>query len=233
MTVQSNLSVSIEDLTFQYSEDDPDSKVLRSVSLEINYGELIILTGASGSGKTTLLTLIGGLRSGASGKLKVLGKELISATPTDLLELRKQIGFIFQSHNLLPYLTALQNIRVGLEVHDCWRQKGLKEIQDRSVQLLELLQLGSKADFKPRNLSLGQKQRISIARALVNNPKLILADEPTASLDKDSARIAVSLLKDLTRSKQATVIVVTHDNKIIEFADRMIKLENGEIAESY
>lgn len=112
-------------------------------------------------------------------------------------------------------------------------KKGLKEIQDRSVQLLELLQLGSKADFKPRNLSLGQKQRISIARALVNNPKLILADEPTASLDKDSARIAVSLLKDLTRSKQATVIVVTHDNKIIEFADRMIKLENGEIAESY
>lgn len=223
-------TVSLTDLTYRYDPADPDSQVLNSISLNLRRGELIILTGASGSGKTTLLTLIGGLRSGATGRLEVLGNDLISATIADMLDLRRQVGFIFQSHNLLPYLTASENIQIGLEIHDSWRRKGITEMQDRCIDLLRLLELEAKASFKPKNLSLGQKQRISIARAIANSPDLILADEPTASLDKESARIAVTLLKDLTRLNQTTVLVVTHDHKIIDYADRVVNLENGIIS---
>ena len=222
--------VFVNELSFFYSIDDPDSQVLNSVSLSVLAGELIILTGASGSGKTTLLTLIGGLKTGARGGLEVLEHNIISAGSNNLLQLRRQVGFIFQSHNLLPYLTALENIRVGLEIHDSWRQKGLALMENRCFELLELLELGQRSHFKPKDLSIGQKQRVSIARAIANKPRLILADEPTASLDKDSARIAITILRDLASKNNCAVIVVTHDNKIFDFADRIINLENGVIA---
>ena len=219
--------VVVKNLLFSYSYDDDDSRVLNSVSLSVSSGELIILTGASGSGKTTLLTLVGGLRTGAKGFLEVLGKNIISASPNDLLQLRRQVGFIFQSHNLLPYLSALENVRVGLEIHDSWRQKGVVSMEYRCTELLDLLELGARASFKPKDLSGGQKQRVSIARAIANNPKLILADEPTASLDKASAQIAITLLRDLTIVNDCAVIVVTHDSKLLDYADRIINLENG------
>jgi putative ABC transport system ATP-binding protein len=219
--------VVVKNLLFSYSYHDDDSRVLNSVSLSVSSGELIILTGASGSGKTTLLTLVGGLRTGAKGFLEVLGKNIISASPNDLLQLRRQVGFIFQSHNLLPYLSALENVRVGLEIHDSWRQKGVVSMEYRCTELLDLLELGARASFKPKDLSGGQKQRVSIARAIANNPKLILADEPTASLDKDSAQIAITLLRDLTIVNDCAVIVVTHDSKLLDYADRIINLENG------
>jgi putative ABC transport system ATP-binding protein len=222
--------VFVNELSFAYGIDDPDSQVLNSVSLTVLAGELVILTGASGSGKTTLLTLIGGLKTGARGCLEVLGDNIISAGTNDLLRLRGQIGFIFQSHNLLPYLTALENIRVGLEIHDSWRRKGLALMENRCFELLELLELKQRSQFKPKGLSIGQKQRVSIARAIANKPRLILADEPTASLDKDSARIAITILRDLASKNNCAVIVVTHDNKIFDFADRIINLENGVIA---
>ena len=222
--------VIVENLNFSYCYEDKHSHVLNSVSLSVSAGELIILTGASGSGKTTLLTLVGGLRTGAKGCLEVLGNNLISATASDLLLLRRQVGFIFQSHNLLPYLSAMENIRVGLEIHDSWRQLGVSAMEHRCIELLDLLELKPRALFKPKDLSGGQKQRVSIARAIANRPKLILADEPTASLDKESARIAITLLRDLTKTCQCSVIVVTHDNKIFDYADRIINLENGEIA---
>ena len=221
--------VIVNNLTFSYAYDQPDSNVLNSVSLSVSSGELIILTGASGSGKTTLLTLVGGLKTGAKGCLEVLGKNIISASPNELLLLRRQVGFIFQSHNLLPYLTASENIRVGLEIHDSWRQMGLLAMENKCTELLELLKLGSRTLFKPKDLSVGQKQRVSIARAIANKPKLIRADEPTASLDKDSAQIAITLLRDLTKVNDCAVIVVTHDNKILDYADRIINLENGSI----
>ena len=219
--------VVVKNLLFSYSYDDENSRVLNSVSLSVSSGELIILTGASGSGKTTLLTLVGGLRTGAKGFLEVLGKNIISASPNDLLQLRRQVGFIFQSHNLLPYLSALENVRVGLEIHDSWRQKGVVSMEYRCTELLDLLELGARASFKPKDLSGGQKQRVSIARAIANNPKLILADEPTASLDKASAQIAITLLRDLTIVNDCAVIVVTHDSKLLDYADRIINLENG------
>jgi putative ABC transport system ATP-binding protein len=218
-----------DNLNFSYCYADLESHVLNSISLSVSRGELLILTGASGSGKTTLLTLVGGLKTGAKGRLEVLGKNMISASPNDLLLLRRQVGFIFQSHNLLPYLTAIENIRVGLEINDSWREMGLSAMENRCIELLELLELGTRAHFKPKDLSGGQKQRVSIARAIANNPKLILADEPTASLDKDSTRIAIKLLRDLTKLHQCAVIVVTHDNKILDYADRIVNLENGVI----
>ena len=229
MSIPAASPVIVDNLNFSYCYDDSDSRVLNSVTLSVSRGELVILTGASGSGKTTLLTLLGGLKTGAKGCLEVLGKNIISASPNDLLLLRRQVGFIFQSHNLLPYLSALENIRVGLEIHDSWRKLGLLAMEHRCIELLELLELGPRALFKPKNLSGGQKQRVSIARAIANNPKLILADEPTASLDKDSARIAIRLLRDLTKVNDCAVIVVTHDNKILDYADRIINLENGSI----
>jgi putative ABC transport system ATP-binding protein len=221
--------VIVDKLFFSYCREDPESHVLNSVSLSVSNGELVILTGASGSGKTTLLTLVGGLKTGAKGCLEVLGKNIISASPNDLLLLRRQVGFVFQSHNLLPYLSALENIRVGLEIHDSWRRMGVLAMENRCNELLELLELGSRAFFKPKDLSGGQKQRVSIARAIANNPKLILADEPTASLDKDSAEIAIRLLRDLTQVNDCAVIVVTHDTKILDYADRIINLEHGSI----
>jgi putative ABC transport system ATP-binding protein len=229
MSIISSKSVSVRDLTYRYSGEQSDLPVLNSVSLDISIGELVILTGASGSGKTTLLTLLGGLRTGATGSLEVLGKNITSGCKNELSELRKQVGFIFQSHNLLPYLTAAENIRVGLEIHDHWRQNGLAAIESRCVELLDLLELSARSRFKPKDLSLGQKQRISIARAIANDPRLILADEPTASLDKDSAQIAINILRQRADSLQCAVIVVTHDNKILDFADRIIHLENGSI----
>jgi len=218
-----------DNLNFSYCYADLESHVLNSITLSVSRGELLILTGASGSGKTTLLTLVGGLKTGAKGRLEVLGKNMISASPNDLLLLRRQVGLIFQSHNLLPYLTAIENIRVGLEINDSWREMGLSAMENRCIELLELLELGTRAHFKPKDLSGGQKQRVSIARAIANNPKLILADEPTASLDKDSTRIAIKLLRDLTKLHQCAVIVVTHDNKILDYADRIVNLENGVI----
>jgi putative ABC transport system ATP-binding protein len=229
MSIPAASPVIVDNLNFSYCHDDSDSRVLNSVTLSVSRGELVILTGASGSGKTTLLTLLGGLKTGAKGCLEVLGNNIISASPNDLLLLRRQVGFIFQSHNLLPYLSALENIRVGLEIHDSWRKLGLLAMEHRCNELLELLELGSRALFKPKDLSGGQKQRVSIARAIANNPKLILADEPTASLDKDSALIAIRLLRDLTKVNDCAVIVVTHDNKILDYADRIINLENGSI----
>ena len=139
MSSCNSLVIKVRDFTFHYSGDKSDLPVLDSVSLDISNGELVILTGASGSGKTTFLTLLGGLRTGGAGLLEVLGKNITFASTDELFELRKQVGFIFQSHNLLPYLTAAENIRVGLEVHDNWRKKGLNAIEYRSAQLLELL----------------------------------------------------------------------------------------------
>jgi putative ABC transport system ATP-binding protein len=221
--------VILKNLTFSYDLNAPDSHILDSVSLTVLSGELVILTGASGSGKTTLLTLVGGLRTGAKGFLEVQGKNIISASPNDLLLLRRQVGFIFQSHNLLPYLSALENIRVGLEIHDSWRQMGLLAMENRCAELLELLELGPRALFKPKVMSVGQKQRVSIARAMANEPKLILADEPTASLGKDSARVAIKMLRNSAKENNSAVIVVTHDNKILDYADRIINLEHGVI----
>jgi putative ABC transport system ATP-binding protein len=219
-----NLVISIEHLNHYFGRDRLRKQVLFDINLEIAAGEIVIMTGPSGSGKTTLLTLIGGLRSAQSGSLKVLGEELCGASSQKLTEARRHHGYIFQAHNLHHSLTALQNVRMGLEVHG---HISTQEMQARSAQILEQVGLGEYINYYPENLSGGQKQRVAIARALVSHPKIVLADEPTAALDSKSGRDVVNLMQQLAKEQNCTILLVTHDNRILDVADRIINMEDG------
>jgi putative ABC transport system ATP-binding protein len=182
--------------------------------------------GPSGSGKTTLLTLIGCLRSVQKGTLRLLGQDLHGAAEAQLVIMRRRLGFIFQAHNLHESLTARQNVMIGAQVHS-----GVADdVADRAARhLLGLVGLAERVDYLPANLSGGQKQRVAVARALVGNPDLLLADEPTAALDKDSATEVVALLRRIGASRGMTTLLVTHDNRILDHADRILTLEDGRI----
>ncbi|PTX53802.1 putative ABC transport system ATP-binding protein [Litoreibacter ponti] len=196
------------------------------VNLEIAPGKLTVLMGPSGSGKTTVLTLMGCLREVHDGSVRLLGTELNGATEAQFVALRRQLGFIFQAHNLHESLTATQNVLMGLQVHG--RGDPGKQLA-AAHHMLSLLGLADRLDYLPGNLSGGQKQRVAVARALVSNPKVIFADEPTAALDKESGRTVVEMLKALGIQRNTTTVMVTHDNRILELADRIITLEEGRV----
>jgi putative ABC transport system ATP-binding protein len=200
--------------------------VVKDVSLEIYSGEIVILMGPSGSGKTTLLTLIGALRSVQQGSLKVFAQELCGSSQKKLARIRNQIGFIFQHHNLLKCLTAYGNVCMSLKLH---REIPIKEYRDRAVHILEAVGLGDRIDYYPDKLSGGQKQRVAIARALVAQPKLVLADEPTSSLDSKTGRDVVDLVQRLAKEEGCSVLLVTHDNRILDIADRILEMEDGRL----
>ena len=218
--------VSIRNLNHFFGEGKLKKQILFDIDLTLNSGEVIILKGPSGSGKTTLLTLMGGLRSPQSGSLLVFGRELVGAKKDRLVKTRRNIGYIFQSHNLLMSLTAKQNVQMSLELHDELRSS---DIEDRAIALLETVGLGEHVNYRPQSLSGGQKQRVAIARALVSRPKMVLADEPTAALDSKSGRDVVELMQQLAREQGCTILIVTHDNRILDVADRIIELEDGRI----
>ncbi|MBD1808984.1 DevA family ABC transporter ATP-binding protein [Microcoleus sp. FACHB-SPT15] len=222
-----NSVISIQNLDHYFGHSQLRKQVLFDINLEINAGEIIIMTGPSGSGKTTLLTLLGGLRSAQSGSLKVLGKELCGASQNQLTEARRKHGYIFQAHNLHGSLTALQNVKMGLELH---KNIGLEEMQTRSAQMLEQVGLGNRLNYYPDDLSGGQKQRVAIARALVSHHKIVLADEPTAALDKKSGRDVVEMMQKLAKEQGCTILLVTHDNRILDIADRIVYMEDGRLA---
>jgi putative ABC transport system ATP-binding protein len=221
--------ISIKNLAHYFGRDRLRKQVLFDINLEIAEGEIVIMTGPSGSGKTTLLTLIGGLRSAQSGSLKVLGQELCGASSHKLMQARRHHGYIFQAHNLHHSLTALQNVRMGLEVQGRF---SAKEMQARSAQMLEQVGLGEYVNYYPENLSGGQKQRVAIARALVSHPKIVLADEPTAALDSKSGRDVVNLMQKLAKEQGCTILLVTHDNRILDVADRIVNMEDGYLTNS-
>ncbi len=198
--------------------------ILFDINLEIYPGKIAIVTGPSGSGKTTLLNLIGGLRKVQEGSLKVLGKELKNAKEKQLQQTRRKIGFIFQHHNLLESLTALQNVQMSLLLKDGISQR---EADSKGVAILESVGLSDHIHDYPKQLSGGQNQRVAIARALINQPKLILADEPTAALDKKSGRDVVEIMQTLAKQQGCAIVLVTHDNRILDIADRIIRLEDG------
>ncbi len=202
-------------------------QVLYDNTLEIYPGEIIIMTGPSGSGKTTLLTLIGTLRRVQQGELTVLGRPLHAVTNAELLNLRREIGFIFQAHNLFDSLTATQNVRMALELAEPAMKRN--EQTERCQELLTALGLGNRCGHKPKQLSGGQKQRVAIARGLVHRPRLVLADEPTAALDEQSGRTVVELLRKMAKERNVTIIIVTHDNRILDVADRIVNLVDGRI----
>ena len=218
--------VSIRNLDHFFGEGKLKKQILFDIDLTLNSGEVIILKGPSGSGKTTLLTLMGGLRSPQSGSLEVFGRELVGAKKDRLVKTRRNIGYIFQSHNLLMSLTAKQNVQMSLELHDGLRSS---QIERRAIAILESVGLAEHVNYHPQNLSGGQKQRVAIARALVSHPKMVLADEPTAALDSKSGRDVVELMQELAREQGCTILIVTHDNRILDVADRIIELEDGKI----
>jgi len=210
-----------------FGEGKLRKQILFEVSDEIEPGQIVIITGPSGSGKTTLITLIGALRSTQEGSLQVLGHELRGASASELNEVRKGIGFIFQAHNLLDSLSASQNVEMSALLD---RNVSRAEAARRSREVLEQVGLSDEVDRFPNELSSGQKQRVAIARALVRAPQVILADEPTASLDKKTGRDVVDLMHDLAKRQGVTVLLVTHDNRILDVADRIIHLEDGRLS---
>jgi putative ABC transport system ATP-binding protein len=220
------VAISVQNLNHYFGQGQLQKQVLFEIDLEINVGEIAIMTGPSGSGKTTLLTLVGGLRSAQSGSLQVLDRELSGATAQELAQARRQNGYIFQAHNLHSSLTALQNVRMGLELHSSY---SIAEMQTRSVEILEHVGLGDRANYYPDDLSGGQKQRVAIARALVSHPKLVLADEPTAALDSKSGRDVMTLMQTLAKEQGCTILLVTHDNRILDIADRIVNMEDGKL----
>lgn len=218
--------ISVKNLDHYFGKGQLRKQVLFDINQDIYAGEIIIMTGPSGSGKTTLLTLVGGLRSGQSGSLRVLGKELCGANAKQLTIARRNHGYIFQAHNLHGSLTALQNVRMGLEVHP---NISPNDMITRSKEMLEAVGLGDRVNYYPDDLSGGQKQRVAIARALVSQPKIVLADEPTAALDKKSGRDVVELMQKLAKEQGCTILLVTHDNRILDIADRIIYMEDGHL----
>lgn len=218
--------ISIHKLNHYFGQGQLKKQVLQNINLEIFPGEIVLMTGPSGSGKTTLLTLTGGLRSGQEGSLTILGEEMCGASDRQRMKIRRNIGYIFQAHNLHSSLTALQNVRMGLEVHPHW---SVSEMQARSKEVLEQVGLGDRINYYPADLSGGQKQRVAIARALVSRPKIILADEPTAALDSKSGREVVELMQSLAKEQGCTILLVTHDNRILDIADRIVNMEDGQL----
>lgn len=216
----------INGLSHWYGSGEARKQVLFDIDLTIERGKLTVLQGASGSGKTTLLTLIGCLRDVQEGSVKLLGTELSQASERILVQLRRDLGFIFQAHNLHESLTAMQNVCMGLEVHG---KAVSRNWQGAAEHILTLLGLGDRLHYLPGSLSGGQKQRVAVARALVGNPDIIFADEPTAALDKDSGLQVVNILKQLGQKRGTTTLMVTHDNRILDLADRIITMDDGRI----
>jgi putative ABC transport system ATP-binding protein len=209
-----------------YGSGSLKKQILFDVTADIAEGEIVIVTGPSGGGKTTLLTLVGALRAAQDGSLTVLGQELRGARKAALEAVRKQIGFIFQSHNLIEALSVLQNVEMALLIHARERRRA---IRDRARAMLESVGLGDQLHKHPSRLSGGQRQRVAVARALVTAPRIVLADEPTAALDKQSGREVIDLMRGLARDAGTTIMLVTHDNRILDVADRILHLEDGRL----
>jgi putative ABC transport system ATP-binding protein len=218
--------ISARNLNHYFGEGNLKKQALFDINLDIYAGEIVIMTGPSGSGKTTLLTLMGGLRSSQEGSLKILNQELRDASQPALTKLRCNIGYIFQAHNLLTFLTAKQNVRMALELHDRFLEQDLDAI---AADMLKTVGLEERVDYYADSLSGGQKQRVAIARALVSHPKIVLADEPTAALDKKSGRDVVELMQELAKEQGCTILMVTHDNRILDVADRIVYMEDGHL----
>jgi putative ABC transport system ATP-binding protein len=222
-------AVTVRGLTKVFGTGEGAVHALRGVDVDIARGEILFLSGPSGSGKTTLVSIIGCVLSASAGQVRLFGRDVTKLDERALAAVRLDtIGFVFQGHNLIASLTALENVRLPLLM----RGVPVPEANLRAAGELIRVGLEGKLDRKPRDLSGGQKQRVAIARAVVGRPPLVLADEPTASLDATSGREVMEILTTLAREQGTTVAVVTHDNRIYGFADRRISIEDGRIVET-
>ncbi len=226
MDTPSDAAIVVSGLSHWFGTGEARKQALFDIDLAIERGRLTVLLGASGSGKTTLLTLMGCLREVQAGSVRLLGQELAGADEDVLVICRRRLGFIFQAHNLHDSLTAMQNVRMGLDVHG---PAAPADWRSPCRHLLELVGLGERLDYLPGNLSGGQKQRVAVARALVGNPEIVFADEPTAALDRESGFQVVCMLKALGETRGTTTLMVTHDPRILDLADRIVTLEDGRL----
>jgi len=218
--------VRVENVHKSYGQGAAAVHALRGVSLDIPRGELVALKGRSGSGKTTLLNIVGGLDTPDQGRVTVDGQDLSELGEDGLLALRRdRIGFVFQTFGLIPILTAAENVGVPMRM----RRADIREREERVELLLSLVGLGDHAAQRPGELSGGQQQRVSIARALANNPSLLIADEPTGQLDAETGHAVMELLRAVVHSEQVTALVATHDATLLDLADRVLELRDGEI----
>lgn len=220
-------AISVRQLTKNYEEGATGTLALRGVDLDAHGGELLMLMGPSGSGKTTLLSIMGCILTATSGSVQVAGREVVGMREKELPAIRLQhIGFIFQGFNLFPTLTAGENVELMLDLKGASTSAAKK----RALELLEQVGLENKYASFPADLSGGQKQRIAIARALAGDPEIILADEPTAALDSHTGRNVMEMMSDLAHKRGRAVVIVTHDSRVLSFADRIVKIEDGMIA---
>ncbi|NMA98394.1 MAG: ABC transporter ATP-binding protein [Phyllobacteriaceae bacterium] len=215
----------IRDLVKTYGEGEAETRVLRGLNLTLEEGELAALLGPSGSGKSTLLTILGTLMKPTSGTYMMLGEELTKASDRELTEFRnRHLGFVFQFHHLLPDFTALENVIFPTAVQ---QGRETAAARDRGRELLERVGLGHRIDYLSTSLSGGQKQRVAIARALMNRPELVLADEPTGNLDRESAEQVMDLIKEINENEKTTFLISTHDDKIADACKRQIRVKDG------
>jgi putative ABC transport system ATP-binding protein len=222
-------AIDVHDLCHWYGSGSMRRQVLQGVNLQVAAGEVVLLTGPSGCGKTTLLTLVGALRQVQQGSVRVLGQDLHGAARRERQQLRRSIGMIFQGHNLLRCLTAEQNVQMG---SDLLPGLSYRARRDQAREWLRAVGLGDQLNKLPHDLSGGQKQRVAIARALAARPRLLLADEPTAALDSKTGREVVELLQRLAREQGCAVLMVTHDPRILDIADRLVRMEDGQLSEA-
>jgi len=220
-------AISVRQLTKQYDEGATGTLALRDVDLDVHAGEVLMLMGPSGSGKTTLLSIMGCILTASSGSVRIAGKEVVGLGEKQLPALRlEHIGFVFQGFNLFPTLTAGENVELMLDLKGVSAAKAKK----RAQELLEQVGLSEKYDSFPADLSGGQKQRVAIARALAGDPRIILADEPTAALDSHTGRTVMEMMSELAHQRGRAVVIVTHDSRVVSFADRIVKIEDGAIS---
>lgn len=203
--------------------------VLRGVDFAVEPGEIVLLMGPSGSGKTTLVSIMGCILQATSGSVKVMGQEVVGVREKKLPQIRlDHLGFIFQGFNLFPALSVGENVELALDL------KGIRgrAAKQRAGELLERVEMSHKLNELPANLSGGQKQRVAIARALAGDPAIVLADEPTAALDSHSGQLVIELLRDLAHERGRAVVIVTHDDRILSYADRIVRIADGKILDA-
>jgi putative ABC transport system ATP-binding protein len=219
-------AISVRNVAKDFSVGNDNIRVLHGINVDVNAGELTYLVGESGSGKTTLISIIAGILYPTQGNVRVFDTEIYDLSDNELVRFRlSTIGFIFQQYNLIPTLTAAENAAIPLIADGMKRDEAVK----RGRVLLDKLNIASQADKFPRQLSGGQQQRVAIARALVHEPRLIVCDEPTAALDAKSGRRVMDLLREVALAQDRAVIIVTHDNRIFDLADRILAMEDGRI----
>jgi putative ABC transport system ATP-binding protein len=220
-------AIAVRQLTKNYKEGATGTLALRGIDLDVHPGELLMLMGPSGSGKTTLLSVMGCILTATSGSVRVAGREVVGLSEKQLPALRlEHIGFVFQGFNLFPTLTAGENVELMLDLKGVSTARAKK----RSQELLEQVGLGEKYGAFPSDLSGGQKQRVAIARALAGDPGIVLADEPTAALDSHTGRNVMEMMSELAHRRERAVVIVTHDSRVLHFADRIVRIEDGAIA---